>query len=219
MFISSLRKPGIPVFYKPIALLAISLVLTLCLMLRFVSVAAPFVENKARYIAIDIINATVSSYISKNEEVFSNMVQISSSEGSVYSATVDTAKLNIIKAELTEQINTTLSNDNTYVVKIPLSNLLGIPLLTGTSSGLKIKMHPVSRVLADLEKSFISTGINQTMLSLNLKIQVTIQVIIPGIRRSVKVETDIPLGDSVFLGDVPGYYSTTGNPPFVTYNQ
>lgn len=215
MYISSFRKYGVTFRFKILLVLVLSLSFLLFAALRFIIVAGPFAENKARYLAIDIINSEVSNYLSAHPDVFSDIVEISRAANKLSYATVNTTKLNLTKSTLTGLINNSLADEKFYSVNIPLANYLGIPFLSGVGTPVKIKMHPVSRVLIDFENSFSEAGINQTHLSLNLKVQVTVRVIIPGIRRSVTVETDIPVGDAVFLGDVPYYYSTTGTIPAI----
>jgi len=213
MYVSSFRKHRISLRSKITVTLISVLSLLLFIALRFITVAGPFAENKARYLAIDIINSEVSKYLSANKDAFSDIIEIVHTENKLSYARVDTTKLNLAKATLTELINNSLSDGKTHTVNIPLANYLGIPFLSGVGSPVKIKMHPVSRVLIDFENKFSEAGINQTHLSLNLKVKVTVRVILPGMRRSVTVETDIPVGDAIFLGDVPYYYSTAGKIP------
>ena len=213
MYISSLRKTGsLSIGKKLFIIFMCVFVLLASVMLRFLKIAAPFVENKARFIAIDIINSGVSKYLKRNPDVFDRIINISTAPGGeLSSALVNTKNLNLIKSELTEIINNALAKDKSYTVKIPLANFLGITFLSGIGAPIKIKMNPVSRVLIDFENDFYSAGINQTHLVLNLRVKVTVMVIIPGIRRSVTVETDVPVGEAVFMGEVPEFYAIPGS--------
>lgn len=204
MYISSLRKRG--KWFYSVNIIAVALCLTVVSTVRFIDVATPFVENKARYMAIDIINTQVSNYLDINPGIFSDIINISS-DGGVSSANINTENLNIIKANLTKLMNEALSQDNPCKVKVPVANLIGVTFLSGIGSPVTITMKPVSRVLIDFENKFVSEGINQTHLLLYLKVKVTVMAIIPGLRRSVSVETDIPVGESVFMGNVPNYYA------------
>ncbi len=204
MYISSLRKKG--TITQKIYIIVVAFCLTVIFTVRFIIVATPFVENKARYMAIDIINTQVSNYLSENPGIFTDIINIST-EGGISSANVNTENLNKIKANLTKLMNEALSEDKPSKVKVPVANLVGITFLSGIGSRVTITMKPVSRVLIDFENKFVSEGINQTHLLLCLKVKVTVMAIIPGLRRSVSVETDIPVGESVFMGNVPEYYS------------
>ena len=210
MYISSLRKNGtVP---GRVYMFVISFCLAIVFTVRFIAVAAPFVENKARYMAIDIINTQVSNYLNENPGIFANIINISS-EGSFSSASVNTENLNKLKAGLTKLMNEALATDKPCKVKVPVANLVGITFLSGIGSPVTITMKPVSRVLIDFENKFVSEGINQTHFLLMLKVKVTVMAIIPGLRRSVSVETDIPVGESVFMGNVPEYYSVGNSLP------
>ena len=216
MYVSSFKKNA-AIRFKFIFIFLLLTILFVASCLRFIFIAAPFVENKVRYLATDTINTVAGKYLKENEKNFANIINISTSENGVCFATVNAGKLNVAKAELTSLINTAMNQSALCTANIPLANFLGIPFLTGIGTPLKIKMHPVSRVLIDFEKDFYSTGINQTHLSLNLKVTVTVLVTTPGIRRSVKVETDIPAADAVFMGDVPRYFSSGGNLPSAVF--
>lgn len=204
MYISSLRKRG--KWFYSVNIIAVALCLMVVSTVRFINVATPFVENKAKYMAIDIINTQVSNYLDKNPGIFSDIINISAN-GGVSSANVNTENLNKIKASLTKLMNEALATDKPCKVKVPVANLIGITFLSGIGSPVTITMKPVSRVLIDFENKFVSEGINQTHLLLCLKVKVTVMAIIPGLRRSVSVETDIPVGESVFMGNVPNYYA------------
>ena len=220
MYISSLRHGNRNPFpIKLIFSLLVVLVLCVTLTVRFLFIAAPFAENRARYLAIDIINTGVSDYLRRKGDIFNEIIFLNSApNGNIASASVNTKNLNVIKSELTKEINNLLCNDKTYTVKVPLANYLGLTFLSGIGAPIKLKMYPVSRVLIDFENNFSATGINQTHLTLNLKVRASVIVIIPGLRRSVTVETDIPVGEAVFMGDVPQYYAPGNSLPVAPLN-
>lgn len=213
MYVSSFKKNHF-LLRKSFILILLSVAL-LAASLRFIVISAPYAESRARYLATDAINTCVNKYMLQNQKAFSNIININSTSQSVTYASVNTAELNSLKATLTTLINNALSETTVCTVNVPLATYLGIPFLSGIAAPLKIKMHPVSRVLIDFEKKFTSAGINQTNLSLNLKVTVSVLVTTPGIRRSVKVQTDIPVGDAVFMGTVPNYFSGDKNLPAV----
>lgn len=215
MYISSFKKIHLSLGFRFIFIFVIILALVCFASLRFIIIAAPYAENKARYLATDTINTVTGNYLRSKENILTDIISISHTETGMNYASVNSAKLNVVKAELTSLINNAITEDTQCTVNVPMSNYLGIPFLSGIGAPLKIKMHPVSRVLIDFEKDFYSAGINQTHFSLNLKVTVTILVTMPGMRRSVKVETDIPAGDAVFIGEVPYYFSSSGNIPVI----
>ncbi len=205
---------------KTLYLLLIFFILFIAFTVHFISVATPFIETKARYIAIDIINTQVSHYIQENPHVFSDIISVTTSpEGNISWASVNTKNLNSSKADLSNLMNNALASEKVYSVSIPISNLLGITFLSGMGTYIKIKIRPISKVLIDFESDFSSSGINQTYLTLSLKVKASVVAIIPGIRRGVSVETDIPIGQSVFMGQVPSYYSGAGVLPSISVDK
>ena len=215
MYVSSFKKNSATLSVKCFFFFLLLVALFTVATFRFIFIAAPYAENKARYLATDTINTVAGKYLRENEKNFADIIQITTSENGVSYATVNAAKLNVAKAELTSLINNSLNETTLCTVNIPVGNYLGLPFLSGIATPFKIKMHPVSRVLIDFEKDFYSAGINQTHLSLNLKVTVSVLVTMPGIRRSIKVETGIPAADAVFMGGVPYYFSSGGTLPSV----
>ncbi|MBQ3054277.1 MAG: sporulation protein YunB [Clostridia bacterium] len=211
MYISNLhnrRKSFLP--FKLFVILLSVLTIIVLSFERFVKVAAPFAESKAHFIAIDIINLEVSRYIKDNPSLFDNIITVKTHDGYITYAGVESSKVNTIKSELTGRINSSLSQEREYTLGIPMANLLGITLLSGIGVPLKLKIHPVSRVEMNFKNSFTSEGINQTHLFLSLDIKVRVMIVIPGLRKSAEVTTSIPLGETVFLGQVPQQYTNLG---------
>ncbi len=209
MYISSLHSRGnIKLIYKIFIIILILVVLSVSAFVHFINVARPFVENKARFIAIDIINLSVGKYVKKNSNMFEEMFSITYGEdGSVKSAVANSKNINIIKSEITTMINNALDSDKEYTARIPLANLIGIGFLSGIGTPISLKMHPVSRVIIDFENSFTSQGINQTHFELLLNVKVSVMVTVPGFRKSVSVTTTIPVGEALFMGEVPENYT------------
>ncbi|MDP4117974.1 MAG: sporulation protein YunB [Bacillota bacterium] len=209
MYISSLHggKHHSVVYYIAISVISLIVISTM-LLYRFVNVAKPFTENKARFIAIDIINSCVRSYIRDKGDLFDNLITLSrADDGSVTSAVANSRNINLIKSDLTYAINNALDRDTQYTVKIPLANYLGVSILSGIGTPISIKMHPLSRVLIDFDDKFSAKGINQTHLEILLKVHISVMVTVPGIRQTVEIDTSIPVAEAVFMGKVPSTYT------------
>ena len=208
MYISSLHKNNKGAFrLKLLCYFIIVIFVMIFTLIRFINVCIPFVENRAKYIAIDIINHGVNNYLAENEKIFSQVIDISNlNTGRVSSALVNTYNINLIKSGLSVKLSSDFDEIKTYTVRIPVSNITGINCLAGIGVPLSIKIEPSSRVKVDFENNFSASGINQTHYSLALKIKADVMVVLPGIRKNVCVETLVPVGEAVFMGEVPSHF-------------
>ena len=64
---------------------------------------------------------------------------------------------------------------------------------------------------ADIESSFKSGGINQTVHSVSMRVKTTVNIILPCGLTSVSLETAVPVTETVIVGNVPDIFA--GNSP------
>lgn len=224
MYISSLRgRYALRGKSLALVILCAILIFGALFIWRFTVVAAPFAENKARFIAIDTINLAINDYLKENETLFDDLVVLGrDNSGNITSATTNSKNMNKIKSDLTIMINQRLNEDKTYHVRIPMANFLGISILSGVGMPMNLKIHPIAKVQVEFKENFSSEGINQTKLEMVLCVDTTIMVVVPGIRSNVNVSTTLPVTQTVLLGNVPNSYTnfqiSEDNPPNVNFS-
>ena len=85
----------------------------------------------------------------------------------------------------------------------PIGTLTGSELLHGRGPEVPLRVTLAGNAAADFESQFESAGINQTKHRITLKIHLQLYTFIPGINRTVDVDTDIPVAETVIVGEVP----------------
>ena len=69
---------------------------------------------------------------------------------------------------------------------------------------------PESVVNTNLYHEFSQAGINQTLHRVYLQIDMEISAIIPGFSMQTEVSTNMEMGQTVIVGEVPGYFGAVG---------
>ena len=92
------------------------------------------------------------------------------------------------------------------VIEIPLGNLFGSKLFSGTGPYIPVKIMSVTSVNSSLENEFLSVGINQTMHKIYIDAIIDLSVMVPGYESVVSVSTTVLIAETVIVGKVPDTY-------------
>lgn len=192
-------------------LLALILVATVSLV-KLDDELRPIIQNygtqAARRNAMLAIHDGVGNVLSKNEIDYGDFITIQrGEEDNVVSAETNIAAINLLKSNAVTEVTNRLSAQETQTVSVPMGNLIGGSFFTGRGPFLQIPIHTSGSVLATLSDSFTDAGINQTCHTIYLNMKVLITVLLPLERRSVELETQFLLCETIIVGDVPESYT------------
>ena len=84
-------------------------------------------------------------------------------------------------------------------------------MFSGTGPKIPVTLASTGFTEADIESSFKSGGINQTVHSVSMRVKTTVNVILPYGITSVSLETAVPVTETVIVGNVPDIFA--GNSP------
>lgn len=127
-------------------------------------------------------------------------------DGSIRALRADTVKINALKAELSLGIGDKLRNLRAEKIRIPLGNLTPWQMLSGIGPRISVLFEPSGRVAVDFQSDFTSAGINQTRHRILLHATCKVSVLLPLFTCSTEYETDIPVAETVLVGEVPSAY-------------
>lgn len=157
----------------------------------------------------DLVNKCVIAELEKGEfEGFFKIISDSSERITAIEA--DTAQINKVKSALMIDIQNTLNNDYPAKVYIPLGSLSGYSLLSSVGPVLPVQIIPISVVNGELDESFEDAGINQVRHKLYLTVTVDMQYRGYMMNERERIETSVPIAETVIAGEVPRYYSGSG---------
>ncbi len=153
----------------------------------------------------DLVNKCVIAELEKGE--FNSFFKIISDSGERITAVeADTAQINKVKARLMIDIQNALNGDYPARVYIPLGSLSGYYPLSSLGPVIPVKIIPISIVNSEFDESFEDAGINQVRHKIYLKVTVDMQYRGYLMNETERIETSVPIAETVIAGEVPRYY-------------
>ncbi len=165
---------------------------------------------RAKQIAVENIHQTINTKIAPELE-YDKLVELRlADDGRVAYMQPKTGAINRISAGATLTIQQRLKELPQEMLKIPLGQVFGIKTLAGYGPLLPIKIIPVGVVESSIKDQFDSAGINQVRHKIVISIKTTIKMVVPLVREEIVVDTDVPLAETIIMGDVPDFYLGAG---------
>lgn len=171
----------------------------------------PVVRENAKYIVKNevtlMINECVADYLQENNIAYTDLITLSLNDKKEVTAVgTNTIAVNKLKTEITNAIANELKDSRGEKIRVSLGNLFDSYVLDYIGIEFQVKLTDYGFIETDILSSFKSSGINQTIHRINLKIKVEINVNIGTLYQTETVETEILLAETVLLGNVPEFY-------------
>lgn len=164
-------------------------------------------EIKARLIATQAINEAVNSKVANND--FKDIIMIrTDNNGKVTLVQANTVEMNRLSAETSMAIQNAIKDIAAKGLEIPMSNIFGSQIFANTGPKIKINIQPAGSVNVNFNSEFEEAGINQTRLKIYLEVNTDVQIIVPLAQNKIDVATQIPVSETIIVGDVPASYIT-----------
>jgi sporulation protein YunB len=160
-------------------------------------------EAKARIIATEAINKAVKEKIVKNVQ-YKDLISIhKNTYGQVALIQINTIEINRLETETTLEVVEALQEVTLEGIKMPLGMITGSKILANIGPIIKVYLHPIGAVQVNTTESFEEAGINQTRHRVILEITAEIKIVQPLLSSRVIVKTDIPVAETIIIGNVP----------------
>lgn len=177
----------------------------------------PVIEEIAFTQAQNTMTAVVESAVSQNlaeyEVGYSDLVMIQrDSSGNIAALSMDTGKMNLLRAELAAVILNALENTDASFVQVPLGSVLNFELLWARGPAIRARAITVGTVCAEFESELLSAGVNQSLHRIWLKVNVPMTVLLAGRELKVPLQTQLLVGETVIVGKVPETYFSLQDP-------
>lgn len=185
---------------------SIALILLLLYLYRFVDknikpTVVAISEIRAKTVTTQTINDTIRVKIRRdinyNDLIFVNYDK----EGKVTLMQANTILMNSIAAEVALEVQEQLQEMSKSKIKVPLSNAFDTQIITLPSIGIQIV--PQGAVYVDFATEFESSGINQTRHRIYIIVVTDIKMIVPLVTENIRITTNIPIAETIIVGDVP----------------
>ena len=190
--------------WKAVFVLIICFVLVILLDQQLRPIILSITTNQARIKSVDTINSAVTKELSEHGVSYNDLISVERNDsGEVLSITTNMVKMNELKAAIITNVQKQLGDDNQMNMGVPLGTLLGNDLLHGWGPNVPLRLTLSGNVNADFKSSFESAGINQTKHQIYLNIHTSVYSLIPGFNSTTDVETNVPVAETIIVGQVP----------------
>jgi sporulation protein YunB len=186
-----------------------------------------YADSQTRKIASLVINNAINKKITNVmdlEEMF-----VKSGDGSVI--TINTEKLNRVKAEVTELVQDNIKkseqgdlsslesftdieietegskSENGIIYYVPLGQATKNALLGNLGPRIPVKFNSVGSVTSNFITKREDHGINNVYVEVLVRLDVQVQIIIPFATKIITVQEDVPVAIGIIPGDVPQFYN------------
>lgn len=94
------------------------------------------------------------------------------------------------------------------ITKIPIGVITKNSLLSNIGPSIPIRLHYIGDVTSNITTEIVPYGINNALVKIGVRLEMTAQIILPFITDKMTLECDIPLAIKMIQGSVPNYYGS-----------
>ncbi|GAB6139248.1 sporulation protein YunB [Halanaerobaculum tunisiense] len=189
--------------------LVVAVILAIIVVIIIETTLQPILHSVSKTTIRGLVTTLINKAINQQTDSlsYSDLVSIQTNrEGEIILMQPNLQVVNDISSNITLSIQQSIEDLEDREIKIPISQVLGIEILSKFIPSLKAKVVPYGAVESILVDQFESVGINQTKHKIKLRITSRIQVIIPMLSTDIKVTSSVPLTEAVIVGQVPEVY-------------
>lgn len=157
--------------------------------------------------------ATQAIYESVQKEIwdrnlqYQDFVQIhKDNQGRVVFMQANTVKVTRLAAEITLAAQRSLQQLKGQTLSLPLGILTGTQILANKGPRIKVTIAPMGTVQVNVRDKFEPAGINQTRHRIWLDFDTRVRIVIPTMAAQAEIPTQVPLAESIIVGEVPGTF-------------
>ena len=172
---------------------------------KFNKVILPLAIFEARGSVTEIINNATNN-IEFDDKLFSLDKDENNEISTVtYNSNTATLLVNKITDNIQNEFNKVFDND--YIItKIPLGTIFGNGLLRNFGPMINVRLKIVGNVISELQTEVKPYGINNAIVEVRVKLNVSAKVILPLVSETIEVNNVIPIAINIVNGSVPEGY-------------
>ncbi len=163
-------------------------------------------EARASLVATETIHRILYEEVLANVNYNELIYVHKDSEQRITMMQANTVKISRIVSQANLEIQEALKNLKDETIQIPLGQTLGSQLLANRGPRISVKLSPVGTVNVNFIDEFQQAGINQVRHILYLNIETTIQIVVPLVTKGVVVNNQVPIAETIIVGQVPSTY-------------
>lgn len=166
-----------------------------------------YIKQKAISASSLLIASTISDEVLPNIDL-NSLIYTVEKNNNIDSIYINTYQINNILALTTASLSQKLNNlsEENLLLKLPLGIILSDVLFYDIGPNINIKVYPVGAVKCDVKSVIEEYGINNSILKIQIVVNVSFVVIIPLQKDEINVTTSIPVLVQIIQGEVPRFY-------------
>jgi sporulation protein YunB len=163
-------------------------------------------ETKALELANRSINQAVAELV-EGKINYEDLMDVQlDNQGKITMIQANTIMMNELASAVALEIQDELKKGKTSSAYIPIGTALGSPILAKYGPKLEVSTEPIGTISVNFKTKFESSGINQTRHRIYLEAKTQVKVIIPLITSTKEIKAQIPICETIIVGDVPNSY-------------
>lgn len=168
-------------------------------------VLTAFAESQAVWNVTRTANTVVAEVLEEYAAVCRDMVAVTYTQDQRLAAVMpDTIAVNTVRTAITHRAMDEMAQYRSSLsVGIPLGTLLGADWLSGLGPLITFPMSCTATVLSEVTSTFEAVGMNQSLYTVLLHLDISLYLVTPGGRTSVGTQIAYPMVETVVLGEVP----------------
>lgn len=148
------------------------------------------------------VSETITSEINYDELVTIKQDNL----GNIVLVQSNTILMNRIAGDVVKKAEEKLKGKIVSGIKIPFGYLIGGQLFGEKFPSITVNFRQIGNVTSDFTSSFSEAGINQTMHTVNLTLNVDALLLIPNNNLQVNTSLTVPVCETIIIGNVPTEY-------------
>ncbi len=188
-----------------LCILVCVMVITFTGISRLPEVYSSYVESYLKNTGVRILNDAMSSVFENADNTELTSITTKSG-GTVSSVEMNAAAANGLAAQVSSAVQMRADAIDTTVLNIPAGALLKNPVFSSMGFSIPIKVKPLTLTEMHIRDTFETGGINQTIHKVYIEAVVSVSVRGFLYRSTQSATLEIPISNTVIVGDVPKIY-------------
>lgn len=160
-------------------------------------------DSEMRAKTLDVINKNIAEVYTEKFD-YENLINVEKdSSGAIKMLKADTIRLNELATEVAIKSQADIKEIGSIGVKMPIGYITKNNIMSYWGPSITVKMEPIGRVEVSYDSIFESAGINQTRHKILVDVKTNLKIILPLQSKEVEVVNQIPISDTVIVGEVP----------------
>ena len=162
--------------------------------------------NQTTAFCVESVNFAILSLF-EDEIKYENLIELQQNEqGEITLINANPLKINILSRKIAKTTSDVLKSKLNNGVKIPAFAFSGISVLAGYGNEVLFKTMSVTSVDCSFRSDFKSAGINQTLHSIYIDVDVKVMIEMPLTISECAERTSVLVCESIIIGKVPDTY-------------